>query len=343
MTKLFFAFWAGAFRTALVCAPLLSPPSSGTGPAPAKKQASIAGRGRALRQSLCALLWACTIVHASAAAMTRQEIEATLASAMTQVVNQYVDPLDSRVLVVNGLSALKALPGAEDPSRKAAIDQAVLTGHQTEGMTPQIRILTGEILRFADGTPREMALDLRGNAGGLLDAAELVAGMVLPEGSEIGSLRGRTPDNARTLRARAPLVQQGVPVVVLVDHRTGAGAEIVAAALQDHGRALLIGTATLGAGTIQTVRSLPGNQGALVITTARVHRADGARLDSVGVAPDMLLDKTGRRVTLRTDIAADFNSALAQKVRTAVASAPDGADTALLAALTALTAATTGD
>lgn len=506
MTKLFFAFWAGAFRTSLVCAPLLSPPSSGTGPEPGKKQASIAGRGRALRQSLCALLWACTIVHASAAAMTRQEIEATLASAMTQVVNQYVDPLDSRVLVVNGLSALKALPGAEDPSRKAAIDQAVLTGHQTEGMTPQIRILTGEILRFADGTPREMALDaalrgmmagldaysrvatraelaappasvglelsirdgaltvvrplpgspgeragvqsgdivthvdgsataglplpeavallrgtagtrttltlrrpgsasaitaqpvrgpvqapptvrwdldgaiavirisafdsrtgrqlkdaldaasahaeaplaglvldLRGNAGGLLDAAELVAGMVLPEGSEIGSLRGRTPDNARTLRARAPLVQQGVPVVVLVDHRTGAGAEIVAAALQDHGRALLIGTATLGAGTIQTVRSLPGNQGALVITTARVHRADGARLDSVGVAPDMLLDKTGRRVTLRTDIAADFNSALAQKVRTAVASAPDGADTALLAALTALTAATTGD
>ncbi|OXC91567.1 hypothetical protein BMR85_011015 [Achromobacter sp. KAs 3-5] len=100
--------------------------------------------------------------------MTRQEIEATLASAMTQVVNQYVDPLDSRVLVVNGLSALKALPGAEDPSRKAAIDQAVLTGHQTEGMTPQIRILTGEILRFADGTPREMALDaaLRGMMAG---------------------------------------------------------------------------------------------------------------------------------------------------------------------------------
>lgn len=506
MTKLFFAFWAAALRTALVCAPLRSQPSCLAEPAHAKRRASIAGRGCALRQSLCALLWACTTAHASAAAMTREEIEATLAAAMTQVVNQYVDPLDSRVLVVNGLSALKALPGAEDPSRKAAIEQAVLTGHQTEGMTPQIRILTGEILRFADGTPREMALDaalrgmmagldpysrvatraelaappasvglelsirdgaltvvrplpgspgeragvqagdivthvdgratadlplpeavallrgtagtratltlrrpgsasaitaqpvrgpvqapptvrwdldgalavirisafdsrtgrqlkdaldaasahaeaplaglvldLRGNAGGLLDAAEQVAGMVLPEGSEIGSLRGRTPDNARTLRARAPLVPQGVPVVVLVDHRTGAGAEIVAAALQDHGRALLIGTATLGAGTIQTVRSLPGNQGALVITTARVHRADGARLDSVGVAPDMLLDGTGRRVTLRADIAADFNSALAQRVRAAVASAPDGADTALLAALTALAAAKTGD
>jgi len=368
MTKLSFAFfWAEAFRTALLCAPLRSPPSSGAGPAPAKIQASFAGRVCALRQSFCALLWACTIVHASADAMSRQEIEATLAAAMTQVVDQYVDPLDSRVLVVHGLSALKALPGAEDPSRKAAIEQAVLTGHQTEGMTPQIRILTGEILRFDNGSPREMALDaalrgmmagldpysrvatraelaappasvglelsirdgaltvvrplpgspgeragvqagdivthvdgrataglplpeavallrgtagtrptltlrrpgsvsaitaqpvrgpvqapptvrwdldgaiavirisafdsrtgrqlkdaldaasahaeaplsglvldLRGNAGGLLDAAEQVAGMVLPEGSEIGSLRGRTPDNARTLRARAP-------------------------------------------------------------------------------------------------------------------------------------------
>jgi len=460
-------------------------------------------RHRVMQRSLCALLLAGIVMHASAAAATtRQDIEATLAAAMTQVADQYVDPLDSRTLVVHGLRALKTLPGADAPSHKAAIEQAVLAGHLTEGMTPQIRILAGEILRFADGTPRETALDavlrgmmagldahsrvatpaelapppasvgldlsirdgaltvvrplpgspgeragiqagdivnqvdgrataglplpdavallrgtagtrptltlrrpgtagtitvqpvrgplpapptvhwdldravavirisafdsrtsvqlrdaldaasaradaplaglvldLRGNVGGLLDVAEQVAGIVLPEGSEVGSLRGRTPANVRTLRARGPAVPQRMPMAVLVDHRTGAGAEIVAAALQDHGRALLIGTKTMGAGTVQTVLPLPGNQGALLITTARVHRANGARLDGVGVAPHLQLDEAGRQIPVRTDLAADFNSTLAQRVRTAVETSPARADTAMLAALTALAAA----
>ncbi|MCV6804516.1 hypothetical protein, partial [Achromobacter ruhlandii] len=65
-------------------------------------------------------------------------------------------------------------------------------------------------------------------------------------------------------------------------------------------------------------------------------RANGARLDAAGVTPDMLLDEATRRITVRADLAADFNSALAQRVRTAVARAPAGADTARLAALTAL-------
>ncbi|MFY1850566.1 S41 family peptidase [Achromobacter xylosoxidans] len=185
-----------------------------------------------------------------------------------------------------------------------------------------------------------LVLDLRGNAGGLLDAAEQVAGLALPEGSVIGSLRGRAPDNVRALRARDPLVPRGVPMVVLVDGRTAAGAEIVAAALQDHGRALLIGAKTLGAGTIQTVLPLPAGQGALIVTTHRVHRANGARLDGTGVAPDMRLDEAKRRITVRDDIAADFNGALAQRVRDAVAGAPAGADVALLAARAALAHAT---
>ncbi|WYX25332.1 S41 family peptidase [Achromobacter xylosoxidans] len=148
------------------------------------------------------------------------------------------------------------------------------------------------------------------------------------------------PDNVRALRARDPLVPRGVPMVVLVDGRTAAGAEIVAAALQDHGRALLIGAKTLGAGTIQTVLPLPAGQGALIVTTHRVHRASGARLDGTGVAPDMRLDEAKRRITVRDDIAADFNGALAQRVRDAVAGAPAGADVALLAARAALAHAT---
>lgn len=301
------------------------------------------GRNFPLRRSLRALLLAGAVAQATpAAAFERQEIETTLAAAMTQVVNQYVDPLDSGALTVRGLRALGALPEAAAPSRQAGIEQAILAGRQAEGITPQTRILADEILRFGDGAPREAALDaaLRGNAGGLLDAAEQVAGLALPEGSVIGSLRGRAPDNVRALRARDPLVPRGVPMVVLVDGRTAAGAEIVAAALQDHGRALLIGAKTLGAGTIQTVLPLPAGQGALIVTTHRVHRASGARLDGTGVAPDMRLDEAKRRITVRDDIAADFNGALAQRVRDAVAGAPAGADVALLAARAALAHAT---
>ena len=457
--------------------------------------------GPTMRRLLQALMLAGAIVQASpAAAMARQEIEATLEAAINQVVNQYVDPIDSRVLATSGLRAIAALPDAATPSRQAEIEQAVLAGKLAEGVTPQTRILTDEILRFDDGAPREGALnaalrgmiasldtysrvaapaelapppasvglelsiqngaltvvrplpgspgeragiragdvvaqvdgrdtaglplpeavallrgtpgtratltlqrpgktdaitaqpvrgpvqapplvrwkrdgavavirisgfdsrtgdqlrsavkaataraaapltgvvlDLRGNVGGLLDMAEQVAGVALPERTVIGALRGRTPDNVRALRARAPLLPNDVTLVVLVDQRTAAGAEIVAAALQDHGRALLIGVKTLGAGTIQTVLPLPAEQGALVITTARVHRANGARLDAVGVTPDMLLDEATRRVAVRDAIAADFNGALLKKVRDAVAGAPAGADVALPAARTALT------
>lgn len=455
-----------------------------------------------MRRALGALLLAGAAVLASpASALSCLEIEATLAAAMTQVADQYVDPVGSRMLAVHGLRALAVLPGADAPARRAAIEQAVQAEHQAEGLAPQTRILADEILRFGDGAAREAALyaalrgmmasldpysrvasraelapppasvglelslrngaltvvrplpggpgeragiqagdivvsvdgqptaglplpeavallrgatgtrpalalrrpgtagtagtimaqpergpvqapptvqwerdgavalirvsgfdsrtgaqlresldaaaragaplaglvlDLRGNAGGLLEVAEQVAGMALPEGATIGGLRGRTPANAHPLRARDALLPHDVAVVVLVDQRTGAGAEIVAAALQDHGRALLIGAQTAGAGTIQTVLPLPAEQGALVVTTARVYRANGTRLDAAGVTPDMLLDEATRRITVRADLAADFNSALAQRVRTAVARAPAGADTARLAALTAL-------
>ncbi len=125
-------------------------------------------------------------------------------------------------------------------------------------------------------------------------------------------------------------------MVILVDARTGAGAEIVAAALQDHGRGLLIGARTAGAGTIQTVLPLPDTQGALVVTSARVYRSDGTPLDRDGVTPDLLLDSATGRITVRAAIAADFNQPMAQRIRAALAAAPAGADLARLAALTAL-------
>ncbi|WP_241130749.1 hypothetical protein [Achromobacter xylosoxidans] len=95
------------------------------------------GRSFPLRRSLRALLLAGAVAQATpAAALERQEIETTLAAAMTQVVNQYVDPLDSGALTVRGLRALGALPETAAPSRQAGIEQAILAGRQAEGITP---------------------------------------------------------------------------------------------------------------------------------------------------------------------------------------------------------------
>lgn len=96
------------------------------------------GRSFPLRRSLRALLLAGAVAQATpAAALERQEIETTLAAAMTQVVNQYVDPLDSGALTVRGLRALGALPETAAPSRQAGIEQAILAGRQAEGITPR--------------------------------------------------------------------------------------------------------------------------------------------------------------------------------------------------------------
>lgn len=439
---------------------------------------------------------------APASAQPREQVESTLEAALTQLMNQYVDPVDTRALALHGLRALQALPGQAGKagaSRQSAIDQAVAAEGQATDIPAQSRILADEILRFADGAPRDAALnaalrgmmasldaysrvatpaemapppasvglelsiqngaltvvrplpggpgeraglrtgdvishidgrataglplseavallrgatgtrptlriqrpgaaqaltvqpvrgpvqappsvrwdmdgtvaivtlaafdsktdgqlraaldaataragsrlgglvlDLRGNAGGLLDVAEQVAGVMLRKGSRIGNLYGRTPADSRALVARDSLLPHDVPVVVIVDRRTGAGAEIVAAALQDHGRALVIGEKTAGAGTIQTVLPLPANEGALVVTSARVHRANGARLEGAGVTPQLLIDAATGKMSLRADVAADFNADMAERLRAALASAPANSDPALLAALTAL-------
>lgn len=436
---------------------------------------------------------------APASAQPREQVESTLTAALTQLMNQYVDPVDTRALALHGLRALQALPGEAGASRQSAIDQAVAAEGRATDIPAQSRILADEILRFADGAPRDAALnaalrgmmasldaysrvatpaemapppasvglelsiqngaltvvrplpggpgeraglrkgdvvtdidgrataglplpeavallrgatgtrptlriqrpgaaqalivqpvrgpvqappsvrwdmngtvaivtlaafdsktdsqlraaldaataragsrlgglvlDLRGNAGGLLDVAEQVAGVMLRKGSRIGNLYGRTPADSRALVARDSLLPHDVPVVVIVDRRTGAGAEIVAAALQDHGRALVIGEKTAGAGTIQTVLPLPANEGALVVTSARVHRANGARLEGAGVTPQLLIDAATGKMSLRADVAADFNADMAERLRAALASAPADSDPALLAALTAL-------
>lgn len=179
-------------------------------------------------------------------------------------------------------------------------------------------------------------LDLRGNAGGLLDVAEQVSGLLLPSGTVIGTLRGRSAQNARRLVAKGGEIAPGLRMSVLVDGRTGAGAELVAGALQDHGRAFLIGERSAGAGTVQTVLPLPREEGGLLLTSARMVRATGAGIEGDGVVPDLVHDAETGQFVVREDLVAGFDQALVSRVQAAVARAGASVDKVSVAAVAAL-------
>jgi carboxyl-terminal processing protease len=147
-------------------------------------------------------------------------------------------------------------------------------------------------------------LDLRWSTGGLLNTAVAVSAAFLPRGELVADMRGRTEENTRRLYAEPsyfvragssdpfaalPLEVKSVPLVVLVGPVTSAGAEIVASALQDHKRAVVVGARSSGKGTIETILPLPLNT-ALRLTTARVFRPSGKLVDGNGVEPDIVVE-----------------------------------------------------
>jgi carboxyl-terminal processing protease len=140
----------------------------------------------------------------------------------------------------------------------------------------------------AKGTPRAVVLDMRGNGGGLLRPAVMTADAFLREGT-IVSLRGRTPGNQRTWQADPDEQLAGVPMVVLIDGRSASAAELVAAALQENGRATVMGQRSFGKGSVQSIVSLGADKGALRLTTALYHGPSGRTVQRTGVGPDVEL------------------------------------------------------
>jgi carboxyl-terminal processing protease len=128
-------------------------------------------------------------------------------------------------------------------------------------------------------------IDLRGNPGGLLDQAVAVAGLFLSHG-RILSTTGRHPDSNQVFDAGGADLIDGKPIVLLDDGNTASAAEVIAAALQDQRRAVVVGTSSYGKGTVQTVHRLP-NDGELVITWSRFLPPSGYVLNGVGVIPDV--------------------------------------------------------
>ncbi|MGR3662415.1 MAG: S41 family peptidase [Paracoccaceae bacterium] len=137
-------------------------------------------------------------------------------------------------------------------------------------------------------------LDLRNNPGGLLNQAIKVSDAFLNEG-EIVSTRGRDPQDGERYNAVEGDLTSGKPLVVLINGGSASASEIVAGALQDHHRAIVVGTKSFGKGSVQTVMPLRSD-GAMRLTTARYYTPSGRSIQALGVSPDIIVEQPPRKI-----------------------------------------------
>jgi len=140
----------------------------------------------------------------------------------------------------------------------------------------------------AGGKLLGVILDLRNDPGGLLDQAVAVSDAFLEKG-EIVSTRGRRSEDAQRYNARPGDIAAGLPIAVLINGGSASASEIVAGALQDHHRAVLLGTKSFGKGSVQTIIPLPGH-GAMRLTTARYYTPSGRSIQAKGIDPDIVVE-----------------------------------------------------
>jgi len=157
---------------------------------------------------------------------------------------------------------------------------------QTEtGLRTAIQKIKDQLGNKAKG----LVLDLRNNPGGLLDQAIAVSDTFIDKG-EIVSTRGRRAEDAQRYNAKPGDLLNGLPMVVLINGGSASASEIVAGALQDHHRAILLGTRSFGKGSVQTIIPL-GGQGALRLTTARYYTPSGRSIQAQGIEPDIAVEQ----------------------------------------------------
>ncbi|HYD30939.1 MAG TPA: S41 family peptidase [Azospirillaceae bacterium] len=163
-------------------------------------------------------------------------------------------------------------------------------------------------------------LDLRSNPGGLLDQAVAVADLFIA-GGRIITTEGRHPDSRQHFDANPDDLIDGLPLVVLVDGRSASASEIVAAALQDSGRAIVVGTSSFGKGSVQTVTRLP-NDGELFLTWSRIYTPAGYTLHREGVLPTICTSRNGSPDSVIADLR-DGRLTLPPRIASWRATAPD--------------------
>jgi carboxyl-terminal processing protease len=162
-----------------------------------------------------------------------------------------------------------------------------ITQFQSE-TTDAVRRQLGALKEASGGSLRGLVLDLRNNPGGILNSAVSVSDVFLADGI-IVTTRGRISDSQLAFSATPDDALDGAPMVVLVNEGSASASEIVAGALQDHKRAIIMGTKTFGKGSVQTI--LPMDNGAaLKITTARYYTPKDRSIQAEGIVPDVLVE-----------------------------------------------------
>ena len=179
---------------------------------------------------------------------------------------------------------------------------------RTEGDTVVLRITTFNDQTYpnlVDGLEKQVeeaggmeningiVLDLRNNPGGLLNQAIRVSDAFLEKG-EIVSTRGRYSRDSERYNAKAGDLANGKPIVVLINGGSASASEIVAGALQDHRRAIVVGTRSFGKGSVQTVMPLRG-EGAMRLTTSRYYTPSGRSIQALGVSPNIIVEQPRRK------------------------------------------------
>jgi carboxyl-terminal processing protease len=152
-----------------------------------------------------------------------------------------------------------------------------------EGLMQAIDDITKQV---AIDNLKGYVLDLRNNAGGLLNQVVSVSDALLERG-EIVSTRGRNPEDAQRFNAKPGDLSRGKRIIVLINGGTASGSEILAGALQDNKRATIVGTRSFGSGSIQTIFPLGADGGPLRLTTARYFTPSGTSIQAKGITPDI--------------------------------------------------------
>ena len=239
--------------------------------------------------------------------ITHVDGESVLGLTLDEAVDMMRGPVGSEIVIT------VVREGASEPFDVSIIrDTIKLTAVRTraEGDTVVLRVTTFNDQTYAnleDGLRNSVeelggmenvngiVVDLRNNPGGLLNQAIRVSDAFLEKG-EIVSTRGRNPQDSERYNAQAGDLAEGKPIVVLINGGSASASEIVAGALQDHRRAIVVGTKSFGKGSVQTVMPLRGD-GAMRLTTARYYTPSGRSIQALGVSPDIVVEQPRRDPT----------------------------------------------
>ena len=193
------------------------------------------------------------------------------------------DPFD--VTVTRDIIKIRSVRSRMEGNDIAYVRITSFSEQTTASMERAINRLKEE----AAGKLKGVVLDLRNNPGGLLDQSVKISDAFLNQG-EIVSTRSRRADEGQRFNAKPGDITEGLPIVILVNGGSASASEIVAGALQDHRRAIILGTRTFGKGSVQTIIPLSGH-GAIRLTTARYYTPSGRSIQARGIDPDIVIEQ----------------------------------------------------